>query len=537
MSGSSPDLVSSRTLMNNQQLMQLQQQRNSVQGGGGGGVGGSSSYMMKSTSSIGPQNYYINGAIGGVPNGGVGAMRHSHSYLPHGTYENLNCIDLAGSQSAVVSASHSNLYQYPQSSAGNGVNGEHMVAASSTSFRGEQSPQPQLNGNLSASSNNLNASQTNVSQSKQALMMSTQDSTATASPPLPPLPQPPPPPPASPLMPSESVGNNVSEPIYENLPLSCWSGGGGMTNVVDSAEKRRRKSGANQNQVTVTHTTSAAVVAGNGGNSAAALASIATTTTTTTDPSAEVPRSSSNSNDESSSEMRDRASSVQSAPAGGVRGSYRSTAEEDVQVTMVREKGEEEEEEEGKMKRPISKTFSNPVPNNVFQGSVSGATSTREMTSTVNNGLVVGRRSEKGSNGATVETSLLNRSQSANLLDSSHSSQFTDSGNISASTSIASIATGGQPAIVKEKRRGIWSILSRGKSSSSSSSSASFSGTGSAKQKSATLGKSNKNLSLLTRDEEDNLKRWSTGLPRMEPLSANMSKEQLVSGEGRKERI
>lgn len=524
--------------MNNQQLMQLQQQRNSVQGG-------SSSYMMKSTSSIGPQNYYINAGNGGVPNGGgsvaataaAGAMRHSHSYLPHGTYENLNCID-----SNSMSASHSNLHQYHQSRG----NGEHMVA-SSASFREEQSArqqlQQQLNGNLSASSSNLNASQTNVSQSKQSLMMSThtQDSTATASPPLPPLPPPPP----QTQTTAEAVANNVIEPIYENLPLSCWSG---MTNVVDAEEKQqqRRKSGANQNQVTVTHTTSAvaaaaAVVAGNGGNSA----DLASTPTTTTDLSAgptpasvQVPRSSSNSNDESNSEMRDRASSVQSAPAGGVRGSYRSTAEEDVQVTIVRDKGEGGGTEE-KMKRPISKTFSNPVPNNVFQGSVSGGglggTSTREMTSTVNNGLLVGRRSEKGGNSATVDSSLLNRSQSANLLDSSHNSQFLDSGNISASTSIASIATGGQPTIVKEKRRGIWSILSRGKSSSSSSS-ASFSGTGSAKQKSATLGKSNKNLSLLTRDEEDNLKRWSTGLPRMEPLSANMSKEQLVSGEGREKK-
>lgn len=41
------------------------------------------------------------------------------------------------------------------------------------------------------------------------------------------------------------------------------------------------------------------------------------------------------------------------------------------------------------------------------------------------------------------------------------------------------------------------------------------------------MGKSSKNLSLMTRDEEENLRRWTTGLPRIEPLSANMSKEQL----------
>ena len=124
-SGSSPDLVSSRTLLNNQHLLHLQQQNSRATSGM------TTPGYMKSTSSIGPQNYYINGSVGGgaggYPGAGTGApvnVRHSHSVLPHhGTYENLNCIEGGGGGAG---GSHSNLYQ-PQYGSSVAVNAEHMV--------------------------------------------------------------------------------------------------------------------------------------------------------------------------------------------------------------------------------------------------------------------------------------------------------------------------------------------------------------------------------------------------------------------------
>lgn len=520
-SGSSPDLVSSRTLLN----MQLQQQRESRNSVSGGMVTAGGYKNMQSTGSIGPQNYYINGQ---------GAI-----VTTHGTYENLNCIGVGGEHQQQVprlmnsgnSVSTSNLNS---GNSGGGGGSQLVLAAGVTATQ-----QDQLNS---------------VMQQQQQIAQKSQSQSASA------------------LNLTVNNNNSVIEPIYENLPLSCWNGAadkvdsggdGDGGEVVKDNDGEMTTTAPNQSQVTVTHTsatTSAAATqqqqqlanvtaisgstnsgsAGNGANLAVAMmgvngelesnsvsgetaaAAVATTTQSVTN----------------AEEMRDRASSVQSAPAGGVRGSYRSTAEEDVVVVVVGGAGDQKEK--------VTKTWSNPVepspqPRNVFRGGDIGG----EMTSTVNNGVVAmgGRhQSEKkkvmtdGNNVGkrTTVTSLvnspLNRSQSANLLDTSQSSQFTvDSGNISASTSNASIAnTTGTSASIKEKKRGIWSILSRGKSNSSSSSS--FGGSGSSKHKSATLGKSSKNLSLMNaRDVEDNSKRWATGLPKMEPLSANMSKEQLVS--------
>lgn len=573
-SGSSPDLVSSRTALNNHHLMQLQQQNKRMSASGMTTPG-----YMKSTSSIGPQNYYINGA-GTVTTGhhpaAVG-MRHSHSILPHGTYENLNCID----QTADLAMSHSNLNLYQnqqqqqqlQSHGSNlAVNAEHMVLGQ----------QRLMNGNIvgggSVSNLNTNTSAATQQHNHQNIVSGaanlTTNPTAIANVTNSSHPE------VVAAMQQKQVhqqsqqslnNSGVIEPIYENLPLSCW----GTTNTSgpnaedDDNDGGGAASNSNnhqpqppiQSQVTVTHT-SASESPGNGVNLSGALA---------VDPNANSVSGLSSAVEVTSGtgaggvvvvdEMRDRASSVQSAPAGGVRGSYRSTAEEDVVVSIVEER---ERDKVIQVKRPVSKTWSNPVDvksssnnnnnssssSSVFQASVHS----NEMTSTVNNG-VVAKSSEKikksqapiaggvkssapskvavsnSSNNSKSVTSLLNRSQSANLLDTSHSSQFTvDSGNISASTSNASIANTTASSGVEKKKRGIWSILSRGRGSSSSSSSLSFGGSSSSKHagsKSATLGKSSKNLSLLTRDEEDNLKRWATGLPRMEPLSANMSKEQL----------
>lgn len=197
-------------------------------------------------------------------------------------------------------------------------------------------------------------------------------------------------------------------------------------------------------------------------------------------------------------------------------------------------------------RRPVSKTLSNPVvsANNVFHGD------RNQFVSTVNDPLV--RRSEKMHDKKEKQKEVastspkkqqqhqqqyLNRSLSANLLDSSQSYEIDSSrtaavGNLTASTSTASIATTASTSttVTKEKKKGgIWSIWSRNKQSSSSL------GGATAKQKSATLGREkastgSKSVSLLTKDKEDNLKhRWSTGLPRMQPLPANISKDQLVS--------
>ncbi|XP_059613097.1 tyrosine-protein phosphatase non-receptor type 14 [Phlebotomus argentipes] len=99
----------------------------------------------------------------------------------------------------------------------------------------------------------------------------------------------------------------------------------------------------------------------------------------------------------------------------------------------------------------------------------------------------------------------LNRSHSTNLLDSSQSSNYT------VATTDSGISAGS-----KEKRKKRWGILSRSKNSLD-------------KQKSATLGREkSKSKNTLSKDEEDNIKhRWSTGLPRLQPLSANISKEKL----------
>lgn len=75
----------------------------------------------------------------------------------------------------------------------------------------------------------------------------------------------------------------------------------------------------------------------------------------------------------------------------------------------------------------------------------------------------------------------------------------------------------------ESKRNKFWNILSKGNKSSSSS-----------KQKSATLGrekdksKKDKNREMMSKEAESNMKhRWSTGLPKLQPLPANISKEKL----------
>lgn len=109
----------------------------------------------------------------------------------------------------------------------------------------------------------------------------------------------------------------------------------------------------------------------------------------------------------------------------------------------------------------------------------------------------------------------LNRSQSTNVLDLSQSSSYTNT-----TTTTDSGINCSDHRSSKEKKKRRWGFWGGGSKSSLNE-----------KQKSATLGrdkeKSSKNA--LTKDEQSNLRhRWSTGLPRL-PLLATISKEKLVS--------
>uniref|UniRef100_A0A1L8DMZ7 protein-tyrosine-phosphatase n=1 Tax=Nyssomyia neivai TaxID=330878 RepID=A0A1L8DMZ7_9DIPT len=138
---------------------------------------------------------------------------------------------------------------------------------------------------------------------------------------------------------------------------------------------------------------------------------------------------------------------------------------------------------------PLSKTASNPIATATYASDTSGT-------------FAQHRRMPED----TSPKASLNRSHSTNLLDSSQSSNYT------VATTDSGISAGS-----KEKRKKRWGILSRSKNSLSD------------KQKSATLGREkSKSKNTLSKDEEDNIKhRWSTGLPRLQPLSANISKEKL----------
>ena len=125
-------------------------------------------------------------------------------------------------------------------------------------------------------------------------------------------------------------------------------------------------------------------------------------------------------------------------------------------------------------------------------------------------------------------SSILNDSHSkdttdrTNIFDISQVSNFTIGTNTTNDSGI-STATGSSVPI-KEKRRKIWDILG-GRSRNAD------------KQKASTLGrdkeKKSKNTSAVSSLNKSDFKhRWSTGLPKLQPLPANISKEKLVSMQG-----
>jgi tyrosine-protein phosphatase non-receptor type 14/21 len=118
------------------------------------------------------------------------------------------------------------------------------------------------------------------------------------------------------------------------------------------------------------------------------------------------------------------------------------------------------------------------------------------------------------------------RQQSNMMNTSSTSSNYTINTTTTADTTDSGISTSmGGKKEKGEKRNKIWNILSGGSKNKTSSS----------KQKSATLGrekekskKDKHSRDAAATEAESNLRhRWSTGLPRLQPLPANISKEKL----------
>lgn len=122
-----------------------------------------------------------------------------------------------------------------------------------------------------------------------------------------------------------------------------------------------------------------------------------------------------------------------------------------------------------------------------------------------------------------------NRSRSlsttSNVLETSQSSTFTNQ--------TATTTDSGVSVEHKEKKKRRWGFFGGGGSSSKTNSND--------KQKSATLGREKEKekekdksktskSKTIARDEQNSLKhRWSTGLPKLQPLAATISKEKLVS--------
>lgn len=415
-SGSSPDLVSTRPFLHQHQQQQQQQQQH---------------HLMQ----IAPSHQIL------YP---TARLRHSQGILPHGTYENLNFIE--PTKTSLLSKHMQQKYD--------GNNIIYLVPRDQMILHDKQNVQYQSNGgNINANGNNnsnmmMNSSQHNI--------------------------------------------NGSIEPIYENVPLPH-------------------------------------------------------------------PTTTSWKNENNSNEMRDRTSSVQSAP-GVIRNhnhnNNNNNTESTPTITISSNHNTSNnninninnnnntntnnnnyhmlpDHKETYTKNPhqiLSKTSSNPIinqnnyqtnNNNINNHTNSSQTLhyTPHLAKPINNNHSfkndvndIELNNKNHMNMSRVDS--LNRSQSTNILDVTQSSSYTIDTNTTTDSGISSGS--------KEKKRKIWGILSRSKNSSD-------------KQKSATLGRekdknSKKSTDQLSKDGDSNLKhRWSTGLPRLQPLPANISKESLVS--------
>lgn len=119
-----------------------------------------------------------------------------------------------------------------------------------------------------------------------------------------------------------------------------------------------------------------------------------------------------------------------------------------------------------------------------------------------------------------LESSLNSKHSTSNIHNSTANLNFSGSSLANITTTTTTTDSGVSSVGRKEKKNKIWAILSGGRSRNST-------------QKSATLGREkdkDKKSSQLTKELESNMKhRWSTGLPKLQPLPSNVSKESLVS--------
>lgn len=232
-------------------------------------------------------------------------------------------------------------------------------------------------------------------------------------------------------------------------------------------------------------------------------------------------------------EMRDRASSIQSAP-GVMRFKQQQHQSHQTQQHQQSQQPILTDTHNFNVTKPtivfdcqpdhipVTKAQSNPivVQHQVLQNSQSHDITDSHPTISISQHQTARKSStpieQTRLNRSNAQIDTLNRSQSTNVLDSSQSSSYTNT-----TTTTDSGINCSEHRNSKEKKKRRWNFPWGGGSKSSLNE----------KQKSATLGrdkeKSNKNA--LTKDEESNLRhRWSTGLPRL-PLLATISKEKLVS--------
>lgn len=139
--------------------------------------------------------------------------------------------------------------------------------------------------------------------------------------------------------------------------------------------------------------------------------------------------------------------------------------------------------------------------------------------------MTCGNISGSASTSNLLESSVVSTHNLSNIhnsttnLNYSGASSFTNATTTTNTTTDSGVSSVGR----KEKKNKIWAILSGGRNKSSNVD----------KQKSATLGREKdktKKSSQLTKELESSMKhRWSTGLPKLQPLPSNVSKESLVS--------
>lgn len=248
--------------------------------------------------------------------------------------------------------------------------------------------------------------------------------------------------------------------------------------------------------------------------------------------------------DANANEMRDRASSIQSAP-GIMRLKQQQQQQQQLQHQQLQQQHHQitdvhnfnrsiphsidrlSNDMHGSYPdanhRALSKTFSNPTGLNtiIHQQQQDNSLGHVSLLGQNKNSILNQLQPVETINQKTIaQITSMNRSNSANFLDSSHSSTHTNKTTASTTNSSMSSST----TIAKEKKKKRWRFFGGSKGSLSDKQSGSSSGG------SLTLGrdkdKSTKSISNSVEDENNLRARW--GLPRL-PLPASISKEKLVS--------